>query len=173
MMIQKRGDVDVADPVPVGQAEGLVAQVLVHALQSTPGHGSEPGVNQGHAPGFGSHVVNLNRVVGEINREIVRAVEVVEEVFLDQVALVSQADHEVVQAMRRIDLHDVPENRHRSDLDEGLGYRTRLLTDSRAITTGQDDYFHGLLPHREQPKHRGPQSRVSEIELNDFTYRFV
>ena len=49
--------------------------------------------------------------------------EVVGEVFLDHVALVAAADHEVIDAVGGVDFHDVPENRLAADLDHRLGLR--------------------------------------------------
>jgi hypothetical protein len=54
--------------------------------------------------------------------------EVVGEVLLDDIALVTTADDKLVHAMARIELHDMPQNRLTADLDHGLGLEVGLLT---------------------------------------------
>src|SRR5438105_3550954 len=68
---------------------------------------------------------------------------VVGEVFLDHVAPVAEADHEVFDAVLRIDLHDVPENRLPADLDHRLGTDYGLLTQARAEPPGEDHRLQG------------------------------
>ena len=137
------GDVEVGDAVAVGQAEGLVADVVADPPQPAAGHGLEPGVGEGDAPRLGGDAVDLDGVGREVDRQVVGAVEELEEVFLDEVALVAAADHEVVQAMRRIDLHDVPEHRHRADFHQRLGDDSGLLAQARSVAAGKDNDLHG------------------------------
>ena len=68
--------------------------------------------------------------------------EVVGEVLLDHVALVAKAQHEVANAMVRVDLHDVPKNGLAADLDHRLGANLRLFADSRSQSTSENDRFH-------------------------------
>lgn len=69
--------------------------------------------------------------------------EVVGEVLLDHVAPVPAADHEVVDPVRRVQLHDVPEDRPAADLDHRLGAGAGLLADASAQAAGEDDRLHG------------------------------
>jgi hypothetical protein len=46
--------------------------------------------------------------------------KVVLKILLDDVTLVAEADDEVVDPMIGVDLHDVPDDRHPSDLDHRL-----------------------------------------------------
>src|SRR5690606_27961995 len=64
---------------------------------------------------------------------------------LDDVALVTAADHEVVDPVARVDLHDVPEDRPPADLHHRLRADAALLADARAISAGKDDGLHGYL----------------------------
>ncbi|MCY1307629.1 hypothetical protein D9M70_575650 [compost metagenome] len=68
--------------------------------------------------------------------------DVVGEVFLDHVAAVAEADHEIRKAVVAIDLHDVPEDRPPADFDHRLGSQMALFRDARAVTTGEYDDFH-------------------------------
>ena len=68
---------------------------------------------------------------------------VVAEVLLDQVALVAAADHEIVQTIGRVDLHDVPENRLPADLDQRLRLRNAFFADAATEPARENDDFHG------------------------------
>ncbi len=73
--------------------------------------------------------------------------------------------HEVVDPVRAVDLHDVPEDRTPADLDHRLGTDGRLLGQARAQTTRQNDCSHRLSPSS-VPK--GPpriSTPLSPIEL--------
>ena len=83
------------------------------------------------------------RVVGHVERDVGHVQEVVREILLDDVALVAAADHEIVDAVRRVDLHDVPEDRLAADLDHRLRLQIALLGDPRAEPAGENDDLHG------------------------------
>jgi hypothetical protein len=70
---------------------------------------------------------------------------VIGEILLDHVAPVAQANDEVVNAMGRVDFHDMPQNRLSPDLYHRLGPERRFLADARAQAPCQNDGFH-LLP---------------------------
>ena len=59
------------------------------------------GVDQGDAPGVGYGVVDGHAVVGEVEGDVGGVQEVVGEELLDDVALVAEADDEVVDAVGR------------------------------------------------------------------------
>src|SRR5207248_2305370 len=73
---------------------------------------------------------------------------VVGKVLLDHVAAVAEADHELVDPVRRVDLHDVPEQRLRSQLDHRLRLAARLLAQPGAEAAGQDHRLHGYSKGR-------------------------
>ena len=80
------------------------------------------------------------------NGDIGHVQEVVGEIFLDDIALVAAADHEVVDAVRRVDLHDVPEDRLAADLDHRLGLQIALFGNASAKPAGQNDDFQSQPP---------------------------
>src|SRR3978361_1432997 len=67
--------------------------------------------------------------------------EVVREVFLDDVALVAQADDEIGQPVRGVHLHDVPQHGAAADLDHRLGAELRLLREAGPEPAGQDHHL--------------------------------
>ena len=132
-------DVDVGEAVAVGHQERVVRiafEVLGDAAQAASGAGVVAGVDQGDAPRLGDGVVDGHLVVGDVEGDVGGVQEVVGEVLLDDVALVAEADNEVVDALLRVELEDVPENGASADLDHGLGTDRGFFAETRAETTG-------------------------------------
>ena len=88
-------------------------------------------------------------VVVHVEGDVGGVEEVVGEVLLDDVALVSAADDEVVDAVLGVDLEDVPEDGAAADLDHGLGADRGFFAEASAEAAGEDYCFHGLSPSRE------------------------
>jgi hypothetical protein len=89
--------------------------------------------------------VDLDGVAGEVEGHVARVQVVVREELLDDVALVAQADDEVVDPVGRVDLHDVPEDRLVADLDHRLRAHAGLLAHARAEAAGEDHGLHRVL----------------------------
>src|SRR5262249_31719729 len=79
-------------------------------------------------------------------RDVRHVQRVVGEILLDEIALVAEADDEVVEAVGGVDLHDVPQDRPAADLDHRLRTEMRLFADARAHAAGEDHDLHGLAP---------------------------
>jgi len=47
--------------------------------------------------------------------------KIVRKIFFDDIALVSEANDEFIEAVRLVDLHDVPDDRLAADLDHWFG----------------------------------------------------
>src|SRR3546814_15828443 len=90
-------------------------------FRSAAGHGLFTGVDQGHAPRLAVVLVNVHAVVAHVERDIGGVEEVVGEEILDGVALVAQANDEVVDSLGGILLHDVPKHWLTTDLVHRLG----------------------------------------------------
>ena len=68
--------------------------------------------------------------------------EVIGEILLDHIALVTAADHKLVDAMGAIDLEDVPKDRLATDFHHWLGFQVRFFTDAGAKAPSQNHGFH-------------------------------
>ena len=53
--------------------------------------------------------------------------KVIREIFLDQVALVTEADDKIIEAVMAVDFHDVPKNRPTANFDHRLRANRRFL----------------------------------------------
>src|SRR6185369_16494562 len=65
-----------------------------------------------------------------------------QEIFLDHVAAIAEAEHEFSEAPMGIGLHDVPENGAAADLDHRLGAELGLLAQASPQASAQHDDFH-------------------------------
>ena len=137
-----RRNVHVRDPVAVGQAKGFLAcKVASHALQPAAGLRQITGVHQRHSPRFGHAVVHLHAVFRHMKGHVGHMQKVVREELLDDVALVSQANDEVVDAKVRIDFEDVPKDGPAADLDHRLGPHGGFFADAGTQPRGENDCF--------------------------------
>ena len=94
--------------------------------------------------------MNLHLVVFHVNGDIRHMQEVVGEILLDDITLVPKANNEVIDAVGRIDFHDVPDDGPATDLYHWLWLEVGLLTDPGTKPAGQDNAFHifGLSPNK-------------------------
>ena len=71
--------------------------------------------------------MHFDVAAAQVDCDVGQMQAVVDEPFLDLVALVAQTDDEFVDAMGRIALHDVPEDGHPAYFDHGLGLCSGFL----------------------------------------------
>src|SRR6266571_525055 len=81
----------------------------------------------------------------EANCEIVVHRLVVQEIFLDHVAAISQAEHKVGKTVVRIQLHDVPEDRSTTNFYQRFGPVLSLLSQACTESTAKHHHFHEIL----------------------------
>src|SRR5260221_1229270 len=122
------GDVDIAYAVAVGQAEILVVtQIGQDLLDAAADHGAFAGIDQGDRPGFSILAQNVHLVFAQVESDVGLVQEVVREILLDHIALVAEADDEIVDAVAGVDFHDMPQDRLAADLDHRFGTRIGLF----------------------------------------------
>src|ERR1043165_9467883 len=140
------GDVDVADAVAVGEAEGAVLEEPAHPPQPPAGHRALPGVHQGDPPGLDLGGTDVHLVPAEVEGDIRAAQPVIGEVFLDQHPLVAAADDEIRDAVRIEDLHHVPQDGVLADLHHRLRPHLGFLGQAGAQAPRPEDRFHRPPP---------------------------
>ena len=117
------GDVGIRYPISVGQKHVFISD-MPHGSGKTPAsHGMHPCFEQGNGPVLliMGVVIGDLRVTPQFQGHITAVPEVVPEVILDDLPLVSQADDEVSEPVVGIGLHDVPKDRLAADGHHGLG----------------------------------------------------
>jgi hypothetical protein len=80
--------------------------------------------------------VDINSVLADVDRDVRIMQEVVDKIFLDNIALISEAHDEIMYSGCGINFHDMPENGHPTDLDHRLRPDCRLFPEPAAETAG-------------------------------------
>jgi hypothetical protein len=70
--------------------------------------------------------------------------KIVGKVFFDDVALVTGANHKIIDAMGAVDFEDVPQDGTSTDFHHWLGAGRGFFGQAGAKASGKDDGFHGL-----------------------------
>src|SRR5690606_30657891 len=97
--VEQLAQVDVGNAVAPGEHEGLVAQMLSEALDTAAGRRSQPGVDQLYTPVEGLVAVVVDDFsLLQVDREAAVEGAVVDEVLLDEFALVAERDDEILVA---------------------------------------------------------------------------
>jgi len=139
------GDVDVGNTIAIGHTERLVAFHKLRDLSETPTRsGLLASVDESHPPWFGHGVVDRHRVLGHVEGDVGGVKKIIGEVLLDDVALVAAADDEIVDAVRGVELENVPENRQAADLNHRLWAKRGFFADSGTETACENNCFHPL-----------------------------
>src|SRR5580693_9342223 len=143
MEVDEGPDVNVAHPVSVSAHENVIGDVRFDALDSSPGHGVQAGIGEGDS----EVLLQLLPVVGdrvpmaERDGEVPLHRFVVQEVILDHVSAIAQTEHEFIETVMRIELHDVPQEGMATDIHQWLGPELRFLPEAGAEPTAKDDYL--------------------------------
>ena len=98
-------------------------------------------------PGLPAVVQRRDHPVLERDRHVAADRVIVQEVPLDLIAFVAERQHELVEAVLRVVLHDVPQDRAAADLDERLRTEFRVLGQPSAGPAAQDDDWNPLVSH--------------------------
>ena len=145
----ERGDVDVSEAVAVGAEKEVAREVALDPLDAGAGHRVLTGVDEGDAPVLDVAAPVLDATGAELEGDIRVEQQVVGEVRLDVGALVAEAEHELAQAVRRVELHHVPEQWPAADLDHRLGAEFRLFAHARAEAATEQHDLHALASGNE------------------------
>src|SRR4051794_14864693 len=96
------GDVDVAHAIAVGHAKSIVAlNVLSDFLQSSTSPGIVPCIDQCDPPRLGYTLMDLHAVLSHVESDVRHVQEIVREIFLDQISLVSAAHNKIINTVLR------------------------------------------------------------------------
>src|SRR6266404_5802602 len=124
MKVEQAADVHVAQAVAVCKQEGVVVfEITGNALQAATGLGFEAGVGESDGEILfvvSAHELDL-RLAAKANSEVTIHGFVVQEVILDHVAAVSEAEDKLAHSVVGVHLHDVPQNGSAPDLHHRFG----------------------------------------------------
>ena len=103
------------------------------------------GIHEFDRPIFGLSVVSDDLSALEVHSEVAVQRAVIHHVLLDDLTAISKRNHEVLEAVMRVMHHDMPHNRHTTDLHHGLGLDLGLFNKTSAHSSCQNSYLHVLL----------------------------
>ena len=156
-------EVDIGDAVAVRGHERLPVEQRSQTADAPAGARLETGVDDMHDPVLDGAALGLHVAGPEVDPEASVKRRVVEEVLLDQVALVARGDHELVQPMRGVVAHDVPEERAPADFHERLRPRVGLFREPGPVPAREDRDLHPLLVDAMDVLVRMPEGSIGAI----------
>src|SRR5882762_4700371 len=86
--------------------------------------------------------MHLHAVLHDVKCNVRHVQEVIREILLDDVALVSEANHEFVDSIVRVNLHDVPQYWPATNFDHRLRLEMGFLAYASAESSSENDCFH-------------------------------
>src|SRR5947209_5848171 len=86
--------------------------------------------------------MHLHSIFRHVEGHIRGVQEIIGEKFFDEVALISQADNEVIDAVARVNFEDMPENWFSADLDHRLWTNCGLFAETGSQAPRQDNCLH-------------------------------
>ena len=87
---------------------------------------------------------NHSAVVGEVEGYVASVEKIIGKVFFDNMLFVAAAYNKIIVAISRINLHDVPKNRHAAYLDHWLGNKMTFFAYPCSESTCKNDRFHEI-----------------------------
>lgn len=142
-------NVHIGHAVTVGEAERFIIKVLPHPRQTPPCEGGFPCVHKGHAPWFSIASMHLHAVAAHVNGDITGMQEIVGKILLDHITFIAAANNEILlNSIVAVNLEYVPWNWLAAHLNHRLWPCSRLLGDSSAWASSQNNSFHAFLSFR-------------------------
>src|SRR5215471_10836093 len=143
----ERGEVNVGEAITIGHAKRSAAiKEACDTFEAAAGVGIRTCVSQSDTPRFGMAAVISQLVLSDVDGDVGIVKDLVGKIFLDHVAPIAEANDELHDAVKRIDLHDMPEDRSSANLDHRLWAKLRLFRDPRTKTAGENNRLHGGPP---------------------------
>src|SRR6056297_4246676 len=135
-------NVDVCNAVAPREHERLIADVRLQAFDASARLRRDARVDEFNPPVWALAPVGFQMARGDVHGHVGAVRAVVDHVFLDNLALVSERNDEVFEPKVPIDLHDVPENGLIANLDHRFRLDRRFFGEARATTASEDSYLH-------------------------------
>src|SRR6185437_13574155 len=129
----------------VGVEHFLAGHVLAHGPEALPDVAPDAGVDHRDAPVLLRITEDLHFLAEAGNDAVGVGLRlVVQEEILDDVGLVTKAQHEILVTVLAVVVHEVPQDRLVADRDHRLGQALGNISDSRAQTSAKKNRLHRL-----------------------------
>src|SRR6266446_224057 len=138
----------IGEPVAVVGEEGrVVSEIAPHRLEALADVGVQTGVGERDLPLVDVPAVERDVLAPARKLEVVRqALVVIEEVLLDEVTSVAEAQDELGVAEMRIVLHQMPQDGPVADRRHGFRDRLRVFAESSAEAPTEEHDLHRSVP---------------------------
>jgi len=137
-------NVNIRNPISIGEQEWLIVNIGLYPFHPAPGLGLRAGIHKGNGPWLCLVIMDdLLVLVFEIVSNVRLMQEVITEIFFDVISPVSKTEHKIVETEMGVDLHDMPNNGVFSYFDHGLWFQMGFFTYSGSKSATKDYYFHG------------------------------
>ena len=123
----QRRDVHVRHAIAVSQHERLRTDPAFEPLDAPASLRVKARVNEVNLPRLMLPLVNGGLARAKVYREIVVLRVEVKEIFFDHFGFIAERADKLIEAVSRIDAHDVPQNRLPANFHHGLGAKSGLL----------------------------------------------
>src|SRR5262249_25733250 len=100
-------------------------------------------IDERDAPRLSVPVMDLHLIAAEVKCHVGSVQEIVGKVLFDHVSLVAKANNEIINAMVRVDLEDMPKDRFATNLDHWFGSGNRFLTQTSTEAPSKNYRLHG------------------------------
>src|SRR5579862_2155636 len=144
-MVNDRREIEIAEAVSVvGEKRFFAAQIFFHRAKALSDIRFDARIRKGDFPVVNVAIGKLELAAAIGKHEVVgEALIVIQEILLNCVAAIAQAQNKIAMAEVRVVLHYVPDDRPRANRDERLGDCLRIVADAQALAAAKEDDFHG------------------------------
>src|SRR5439155_18264134 len=116
--IHRRANVGIGNAVAIGNTARLSTNIGSDPLDTPAGHRIETGIDEGDGPALVWITVKIDPVLAEVDGDVVVLGKVIDKIGLDHVALVTAANDKLIKSRGCVALHNVPDNRTFTDLNQ-------------------------------------------------------
>ena len=110
--------VDVAYTIPVRHAKRILTlEIMGYSSEPSSRTRIIPCIDQSYAPWLCHTLMNLHSILFHIESDVRHVQEIIREILLDEVSLISATNDELVDSVLRVHFEDVPQDRSTADLD--------------------------------------------------------
>ena len=121
----------------------VIAEMTAHRAQALADIGEQPGIGEGDPPVFDVRAQHLERLAAAAEHEVVRdRLVIAQEIVLDHLGPIAQAEDEVLVPEVRVVAHDVPQDRARADGDHRLGDGFVVFAQAETLASAEQDDLH-------------------------------
>src|SRR5262249_48705995 len=134
---------DVRNAIAICECEEwIVGYIRQDSLQATTGLGLISSIDQCDVPRLCGLSMHLEPILRQMKCNVRHVDEIIGEILLDKIALVAQANDELIDTMRTVYFHDMPKNGTPTDLDHRLRSNRGLFGKARSKASSQDNRLH-------------------------------